>query len=376
MLPKGTKLDTWKVTNIIREYTSDQQLANTVRKVIGLAKHKALGILEPVEPGWFYDLLQTDPDVDPEHLDAISSDCCEIFFKTLDVDKAFDFDDQVYLPVYHNRKLSSAAVVFVDEAQDLSPIQHLMLARIEGARIIAVGDRAQAIYAFRGADGRSMDTLKQRFSMRELPLSITYRVPERIAMLAQSRVPDLQWSKPGGEVAELEALPRPSDYDRDGIILCRNNKPLFAIALEFLRDRIPCRLMTNMGMELTKFIGKLEGTTSRDALRSLEQWRVAQLDKAKSDARISAIIERYDCVKPFLEEYKLKMQAQHALNSVIASESGIRICTIHKSKGLEAKSVYFVKPELLNLDEEQEQNLYYVAVTRALNKLHFYREAV
>ena len=49
-------------------------------------------------------------------------------------------------------------VVFLDEAQDLSAMNHKMaglVLRPEG-RLVVVGDKKQAIYAWRGASGNSL----------------------------------------------------------------------------------------------------------------------------------------------------------------------------------------------------------------------------
>ena len=55
---------------------------------------------------------------------------------------------------------------------------------------------------------------------------------------------------------------------------------------------------------------------------------------------------------------------------------GIMLSTIHKAKGLENENVYFLCPELIPSkfatqpwELEQEENLRYVAITRAKQKL-------
>ena len=55
---------------------------------------------------------------------------------------------------------------------------------------------------------------------------------------------------------------------------------------------------------------------------------------------------------------------------------GIVFCTIHKAKGLEAKNIFILNPELLphpmakrDWQIEQEMNLKYVAITRSLDTL-------
>ena len=58
-------------------------------------------------------------------------------------------------------------VVMVDEAQDLSPLNHEMLSRLRAGRLIAVGDPWQSIYGFRGAVSNGMQHLVRTFNMTE-----------------------------------------------------------------------------------------------------------------------------------------------------------------------------------------------------------------
>ena len=62
----------------------------------------------------------------------------------------------------------------------------------------------------------------------------------------------------------------------------------------------------------------------------------------------------------------------------ISDESAVILCTIHKSKGLEAKVVYILNEFLIPSkfakspsQLEQEQNLKYVARTRATEELYY-----
>lgn len=77
-----------------------------------------------------------------------------------------DFVDQLWLPVARGLAMPSYDVVVLDEAQDTAPVQVAMLRGCaeRGARIIAVGDRRQAIYQFRGADARARSTTSSRRS--------------------------------------------------------------------------------------------------------------------------------------------------------------------------------------------------------------------
>ena len=80
---------------------------------------------------------------------------------------SYDFDDMLYAPLYFGLSLASqyqdCDFVFVDEAQDLNAVQRMMVCRavktVTG-RVVAVGDRMQAINGFAGADYDSMTHLE------------------------------------------------------------------------------------------------------------------------------------------------------------------------------------------------------------------------
>ena len=94
------------------------------------------------------------------------------------------------------------------------------------------GDKNQSIYAFAGADTRSIDNLKKNFYLKELPLNICYRCPENVIKIAQTIVPSIDWNHKRddkGEVSffkedDLHKLIKPGD-----IIIGRRNKDLVRI---------------------------------------------------------------------------------------------------------------------------------------------------
>ena len=98
-----------------------------------------------------------------------------------------DFDDMLYLPVIHGVPFQRADWLFIDEAQDLNLIQHVIVERMtdQKSRILALGDPYQAIYGFRGAHVDSMTRLAERFSMSVLPLSVSYRCPQAVVREAR-----------------------------------------------------------------------------------------------------------------------------------------------------------------------------------------------
>jgi len=99
-----------------------------------------------------------------------------------------DFDDMLWMTFHKGVEfVPKNDFIFVDEAQDLSGIQHELLSRMlkPGGRLVAVGDKHQAIYGFRGAHTNGMDELRDKFQAIELPLSISYRCSQAVVKEAQ-----------------------------------------------------------------------------------------------------------------------------------------------------------------------------------------------
>lgn len=76
--------------------------------------------------------------------------------------------------------------VLVDEMQDTNPLQWIILERLaEHAKLFCVGDDAQSIYAFRGADFRNVHSFQSRLKNAEtLKLEENYRSTQEILDLA------------------------------------------------------------------------------------------------------------------------------------------------------------------------------------------------
>jgi len=114
-----------------------------------------------------------------------------------------DFADQLYMPVCFYASYPAYHTVLVDEAQDLSPIQHKMVELINPTRVIAVGDPKQAIYAWRGACTNSMELFQEQLHAQEFPLTMCFRCSKAVVKEAKKvRVPEMQWgpSAPRGSV--------------------------------------------------------------------------------------------------------------------------------------------------------------------------------
>jgi DNA helicase-2/ATP-dependent DNA helicase PcrA len=301
------------------------------------------------------------------------------------------YDDQIYLPVKWGWKPKPAGFVLVDEAQDLSPVklELALMARAPGGRLLAVGDRFQAIYGFAGAASSSMDTIVKRTNAIELPLSVCYRCPTAVIDQAKAIVPHIEAAPdaPAGEVAEVKAddlirLVQPGD-----LILSRKNAPLVRTCIQFIRAKQSARIR---GRDIGKTLVSLAQTaldgapwdTIEDALTTHYNQRAAVLsERPDGESRLVELWDRLDCVRAILEAFPSTSIDHFAANVdglFGEGQAAIELSSVHRAKGLEYDRVFIIEPESMPLtwkgqqawELDQEWNLRYVAVTRAKKSLY------
>lgn len=287
-----------------------------------------------------------------------------------------DFDDQIYMPTLFGGTFPKFPLVLVDEAQDLSEINHAMLAKLATGRLIAVGDPWQSIYAFRGAKRGGMQSLESHYHALSLPLTVSFRCPEAIVAHVRWRVPHMKWSKPGGTVASLPSLAC-GDIPDGSAVICRNNAPLFRLALLLLGAGRGVHLVgTDLGPGLVKTLKKLglEDLTREQTLDAIDQWEAERLAKSKAKA---AIADKAGCLRVFAEFGETLGGAVAYCEHLFAHRGAIQLLTGHKAKGLEWPVVFHLDPRRIPTpfaeteeDIEQEMNLRYVISTRAKEELY------
>lgn len=278
-----------------------------------------------------------------------------------------DYNDQIYMPALFGGTFPRFPLVLVDEAQDLNPVNHVLLEKLCKVRVIAVGDRYQSIYGFRGAVQSGMEIIANKFAATHCNLSTSFRCPQAIVENARWRVPHFNWIKPGGEVGSLTELGS-EDFTDTGTILSRNNAPLFAVALKLLAGGRSVQVAgSDIGPKLVGIMRKLGSEDiSRDSVRSaIDDWLAERLARESSTAQDLA-----DCMRVFASFGSTLGQAISYAEHLFAQKGTIRLMTGHKAKGLEFDTVYHLDPFLCR-EDEQDQNLRYVIDTRSKDKLFY-----
>jgi hypothetical protein len=303
-----------------------------------------------------------------------------------------DFDDQLYMPVCFGGTWPSPKNLFVDESQDMSLLNHEMIAHCleGGGRLMMVGDPCQAIYGFRGADKESFDLMVERFDCVALTLSTNFRCDRAIIMTAQDYVPHITARPTAGQgLVEVAIDWSPLHFEPGDVILCRNTKPLIGLFYSCLEHRLPARILgSDIGRGLIATVNRV---LKRDATRAelqqgIDRWVTFEYNKAteaKMNARADIVLSQGRILHTVLEhcqhEGALRAQMVDELTHMF-SDKVFPIClsTVHKAKGMEWDRVWFLDPQLIPSpwatephELQQEQNIAYVAVTRAKHSLGY-----
>lgn len=284
-----------------------------------------------------------------------------------------DYDDQILLPTLGMGAFPSYPLILVDEAQDLSALNHAMLRKLVKKRLIAVGDPCQAIYGFRGAHEDSMSLMQKTFSMKELGLSISFRCPTSVVKEAQWRAPHMrapEWAKEG-EVRTLTKWTS-DDLPDYAAIICRNNAPLFSMAIKLLKaGRYPELFGNDIGKGLLKIMKKFGPSSlpQENCFEALASWTEERKMKVKN---VGVVEDQAACIHVFLSEGKDLGEAIAFAEHVFAASGPLKLMTGHKSKGLEFENVFILDQFMIG-KEGQDRNLRYVMQTRAKSTLTYIR---
>lgn len=323
--------------------------------------------------------------------------------------KIIDFDDQIYLSTMFFCPYPHFPVVLVDESQDLSPMNHRQLLLCKPKQLIAVGDRRQAIYAFRGADAHSMDSLITKAASRGLflghyDLATSFRCPTEIVARQHKHYPEFR-AAPGNRVGEIHYLASWEIKDiplGSSVVICRNNAPLVSLAFALLRHR---RGFTFFGQDMAKnlksLIKKIVGLTGRtlnrehnaipkdEILDKLGLWYEQERSALKARGRselIAGLTDRKECARMIVTETENLGEAMALCDTIFESAGELVLTSGHRSKGFEWEHVFhldhfripsnYAREALANgygTPMEQETNLRYVIETRSKNTLTMLR---
>lgn len=306
--------------------------------------------------------------------------------------KIADFPDMLYMPTLTDgATFPRRDFVFVDELQDLDPLQRRMaLLMCRDSVFLGVGDRRQAIFGWRGAAVDSMDRVAAELRCIELPLSVCYRCPTSHIELARQYAPQIE-ARPGAPVGLVEMPDKVAarDFLPGDVVICRQKAPGAALALWLIRHGVPARILgRDIGFSLTSYVDGFKARGIEHLLDLVDRRTGAAISRAKirhDDETIREAIDRQNtihaiaesCLTDDVAELKAKIVA---LFDDEISDRFVTIATIHKFKGGEADRVWWLDPELCDESKayrhewqrQEVRNLRFVALTRSRSELRMF----
>lgn len=263
-------------------------------------------------------------------------------------------------------------VVLLDEAQDTNDVLAAVLLAQEHAQRIAVGDSAQQIYGWRGANDALAGFVRE-LHCPELTLSQSFRFGPAIAARANAwlRLINAPLRLTGWEAADSTVGP----LDAPDAILCRTNAGAMGIVMEGLATGRKVALVGGGSAikQLAWAAEALQGgkPTDHPELMGFASWDDVRQYAAEEDGSLEVLVKLVD-------EHGPGRIVTAADGLVSEQQAELVVSTAHKAKGREWPAVRIhadfrapkadQKTGLVVLPRE-EARLAYVAVTRAREQL-------
>ncbi len=335
-----------------------------------------------------------------------------------------NYDDMIYYPnILAGVPVRQYDHVIVDEAQDTSraSLELMMQACHKNTQVFFIGDRKQSVYAFAGAAFDSIDQIIKRLDATTLPLRICYRCGSKIVDLANQL---------GGQLisantheGNVEVISDYLDKLQPGdAVISRTTANLVKGCLKTLQKGKRAKVLgKNLGENISAIVTRLEARrVSRGVpallpnlshfLDVLEEYHSderesLQESRKNSELALSELDDKVETAKAFYEAYigkcndeSLRVEDDPKCNfektaadfkkyiyGLFSEDDNakdfILYMTAHRSKGGEWERVFLINPDEFphpkaksDRQKQQENNLMYVAVTRAINHLYFVGE--
>jgi len=380
-----TKVNGYKVNNIIKDLLGADFYAAPLKKLVSLIKGSLIEGNDRKAINRLIDEYNINFNSEREEEIAIQA-IPSILTMCKTQTHLIDFDDMIWLPLVNNYPFPKYDVLFVDEAQDFNESQREMISKcVNGGRCIIVGDKNQAIYGFRGADSNSINLFRQRLEkgdrkITELPLSITWRCPNSVVKEANRYVKDFtapDFAIDGSVVVEAPFLPEKND-----MVLCRYNAPLVSAFYDLISQGKSAYVL---GRDMTKGLITAVQKVSKNNNMGVEEFKQLfeqdfnynynRLLQQNKEHQAMALDDKKDCIMIFVNKATTVGGIIEEIKRVFdGNDKGdIMLSTVHKAKGLEADNVYILATERMPhpFGNEEENNICYVAITRAKKNLFF-----
>lgn len=356
-------------------------LRDNLAKCVSLCKGYLAERYEDIDP------IMDRHDIDPcgESREAFITTVLRVMLACKKDTSRMDFDDMIWFPNVYNLNLDKYGHVLMDEDQDLTAAQiNIALGSCaKDGRITGVGDEHQAIYAFRGADSNAVQNIVNRLNAKRLTLSVTYRCAKSIVALAQQFVPGLE-AGPNAEEGlvkdlsenDMENLAQPGDF-----ILSRTNAPLIKWCLALLKARVPANIQgKDLGKNMLSLIKRSKSVSVDGFLGWLGEYEAMEVERMVQAKREPSVLQdKMECLRTLCEGTRDLSEVKDNISKLFYegddNQARVILSTTHKAKGMERDRVFMLADTYRPGKNQEEDNLTYVAYTRAKRELYLVSKA-
>ena len=302
------------------------------------------------------------------------------------INELLDFNDLIKEVIEQRDKIPELEAIFIDEAQDLSPLQWKLvdILKTKTKHLYLAGDDDQAIYAWAGAD-------VTRFinePAREIVLKYSRRISK--AVQEQSNVP---LDRIAGIRKHKKYLPRPFEGETNYInnlgqvnlkegkwlILSRTKSNLLSIMEELRRKNI--YYQSNKGKSFAVALYKAAVSyTKWKMFEPIEQTEINDINEyILHSGDWSRDKEWYDVFHQADHQEVLYIRNMLADGEKLNQDARVFVSTIHAAKGGEEDNVILSLHQSSKVQkgikqsvdkQDEEHRVWYVGISRARNNLY------
>ena len=302
-----------------------------------------------------------------------------------------DFADMIKKFLSKPELCPSFNTVFIDEAQDLSPIQWQMydMLKNNSENVYLAGDDDQAIYGWAGAD---VDRFIKE-PAKEKVLSKSRRIPiavQEISEVITERIQGLRATKnylprnEQGLCSKINSLENIDLHNGKWLILTRT----------ISRAKEICDLLKVKGLYHENKNRKSYDTKLYKAIINHSKWLNGEniTDAALQDIKeymgereLKKDLKWYECFDTASADEKIYIRLMLSNGEKLSEEARIKVSTIHAAKGGECENVVLVLDNAKKIREatahsiikrDEEHRVWYVGCTRAKRNLYLMRAKI
>lgn len=302
-----------------------------------------------------------------------------------------DFADMIKKFLSKPELCPSFDTVFIDEAQDLSPIQWDMydLLKNNSKNVYLAGDDDQAIYGWAGAD---VDRFIKE-PAEEKVLSKSRRIPiavQEISEIITERIQGLRATKnylprnEQGLCSKINSLENVDLYNGKWLILTRT----------ISRAKEICDLLKVKGLYHENKHRKSYDTKLYKAIINHSKWlngedipdtALEDIKEYMGERELKKDLKWYECFDTASADEKIYIRLMLSNGEKLSNEARIKVSTIHAAKGGECENVILVLDNAKKIREatahsiikrDEEHRVWYVGCTRAKRNLYLMRAKI